>query len=88
MTISVIELPDDREGGGSSKQEEEVDECNSKLVLSFTKAHTVYEIVKFYFYMWRVSKWGWQNFLNFELMWFFVKCEVLTERQAVTDLFG
>jgi len=51
MTISVIELPDDREGGGSSKQEEEVDECNSKLVLSFTKAHTVYEIVKFYFYM-------------------------------------
>ena len=51
MSISVIELPDDREGGGSSKGEEEGDEHDSKLVLSFTEAHTAYETVKFVIYM-------------------------------------
>jgi len=49
-------LPDDQEGGGSSKQEEEVDECNPKLVLSFTEAYIAYGTIKFFFYMERVSK--------------------------------
>lgn len=55
-TISVIDLPDDREDGGSSKQEEEVDKCDPNLVLSFTEAHTACETVKFFFYMRRVRK--------------------------------
>ena len=87
MSISVIELPDDREGGGSSKGEEEGDEHDSKLVLSFTEAHTAYETVKFVIYMWRISKCGRQNFLYLELMMFRVKHKVPTEWFAVTDFF-
>jgi hypothetical protein len=49
-------------------------------VLSFTEAHTACETVKFFFYVRRVRKRVWQNFLNLELMSFLVKRGVSTEQ--------
>jgi hypothetical protein len=43
MSYSVIELPNDREGVASSQQEEEEDERDPRVVLSFTEACTAFD---------------------------------------------
>ena len=44
MSFTVVELPNDHNCGGGSKQEE--GECDPKLVLSFAEAHTAFDEVK------------------------------------------
>jgi hypothetical protein len=59
-------LCDDCEGGGSSEEGEDDDECEPKAVPSFAIAHAALVKVKSFFYAHNISARDEENILNME----------------------
>jgi hypothetical protein len=84
---NVYNSKHNHDDGRGTEGEEEGNKCNPEPVLSLTKAHTTYEMVRTFFYMHTTGKHE-QNISSFELMLFHLKCKISNKQLSITAIFG